>query len=176
MFSRSEERKAPMPVTIKPEEVPTFSRETVSQYADIFQYQTALLRDPKRAEKEAVAYTAEDGVTDKNWGQIATGLRALAKTLGIKLAIVFKAGDPVENKVKDAEGKQVSVTTHPDARLYVKHNGAYVPLTDEEIASRKAKRIANKIESLTAQYVKEGMTQAHAEARATSEVHTSPVS
>jgi hypothetical protein len=113
-----------MPVTVKPEEVPTFIREgAVSKYADIFNYQTALLRDAKRATKEAVAYTAEDGVSEENWGQIASGLRNVAKSFGVKLAIVFR---------KD------------EGRLYVKHNGEYVPLTPEQIASRKAAREANR--------------------------------
>lgn len=132
-----------MPVVVKPEEVPTFSREVVSKYADIFQYQTDLLKDPKRAEKEAVAYTAEDGVTEQNWGQIATGLRAVAKTMGVKLAIVFKLGDATKVKEKDEDGKLVEVERYLDRKLFVKHNGAYVPLTQEQIDSRKAKRDEN---------------------------------
>lgn len=164
-----------MPIVVKPEEVPTFSREVVSQYVDIFNYQTALLGDSKRATKEAVAYTAEDGVTPENWGQIASGLRAVAKTLGVKLAIVFKQGDAKGKRKVVRDGVEVSVDAYPDAKLYVKHNGDYVALTPEQVAQRKAKRIDNAIAKLTAQYVAEGMTESNAKQRATAEVNKTPV-
>lgn len=165
-----------MPVTVKPEEVPTFSRETVSKYADIFKYQTDLLADPKRATKEAVAYNAEDGVTQENWGQIASGLRAVAKALGVKLAIVYKAGEVHKSEEPDPEDpkKKVTVERYPDNLLYVKHNGAYVALTDEQVAARKAKRRQNKIDKLVTQYVTEGMTKDNATKRATAEVDANP--
>lgn len=164
-----------MPVAVKPDEVPTFTRDTVSQYVEIFNYQTALLADAKRATKEAVAYTAEDGVTPENWGQIASGLRAVGKTLGVKLAIVFKPGDAKGKRKVTVDGVEKSIDAFPDAKLFVKHNGDYVALTPEQVAARKAKRIANKIEKLTEQYISEGMTQTNAKQRATAEVHKQPV-
>lgn len=164
-----------MPVAVKPEEVPTFSREVVSQYVEIFNYQTALLGDAKRATKEAVAYTAEDGVTPENWGQIASGLRAVGKTLGVKLAIVFKPGDPDGKREVERDGVKVKVDAFPDAKLYVKHNGDYVALTEQQIAERKAKRIANAIEKRTAELVAAGVTPANAKNQATAEVNKQPV-
>lgn len=164
------------PVAVKPEDVPVFIRSgTVTEFADIFNYTTAWLTDPKRATKEAQQFTAEDGVTNENWGRIATGLRRVAKDLGVRLSVVFKAGDPKEVTTKDDEGKNVKTVTHPDARLYAKNSGEYIALTPEEVAKRKTARRTNLISKLTAQYVTEGMTQENAEKRATAEVDKTPV-
>jgi hypothetical protein len=159
-----------MPVSVKPEEVPTFVRAgTVTQYPDILNYAAAWLRDPKRATKEAVAYTGltpeqaelpedkqpeTDGITKENWGAIASALRRVAKDAKVKLAIVFR---------------------EDEMRLYVKHNGDFVPLTPEQIKQRAAKRRSNKITALTEKYVKEGMTEANAAKRASEEVGKLPV-
>lgn len=148
-----------MPLTVKPDEVPTFTRVGgVSQWADLFNYATHWLagtdefkgKDPTKAAivfvEEDLRTKGEDGKTREPkevWGQIASGLRALAKDpFKVKLAIVFKES---EN------------------RLYVKHNGEYVPMTDEEIAKRKANRIANKRAKLIEENVSKGMTKAQAE-------------
>lgn len=165
-----------MPVAVKPDDVPTFVRAgTVTQYPEILNYTTAWLKDPKRATKEAVAFTGAerdedgsdkrdpktgelvdpgDGVTEENWGAIASALRRVAKDLGVKLAIVYR---------KD------------EGRLYVKHNGDFVPLTDEQIKQRAQKRRSNKIIALTEKYVADGMTEAEAKKRATTEVNKTPV-
>lgn len=144
-----------MPVAVKPEEVPTFVRAgTVSKYPEILNYATAWLRDPKRATKEAVAFTQEDGITKENWGVIASALRRVAKDLKVKLAIVFR---------------------EDEMRLYVKHNGDFIPLTAEEIKKRTAKRRENKINVLTEKYVGEGMTEPNARKRAQGEVDKLPV-
>lgn len=110
-----------MPETVAVSDVPTFTRTgQVSKYADIFNYVTALLADDKRRVAEAVKFLESDGIAKDNWGQIATGLRNVAKQMGHKLAIVYR-----------------------DDALWVRYNGEYIAMTPEQIDARNAKRAEN---------------------------------
>lgn len=172
-----------MPVEIQAKEMPTFVRAgTVTKYADIFNHLTGWLKEQKEFkgkddDRKAVAYTGltaaqlalpeddqptgDDGVREDTWGNIASGIRRVAKDQKTSVQIIYRDN---EEHVLNAD------PAVPHIRLYVKYMGDFVPLTAEQLKQRKEKRRTNKIAALAEKYTEEGMTPANAKKRAEQEV------
>ena len=91
------------------------------KHPEILDFQEALLKDPVRRTAEAAVYTLDDGVTNANHNSISGSLRSLARKMGYKLSIIWQPDE---------------------GALYVRFDGAYVPLTDLERAERQIKRVS----------------------------------